>query len=234
MRVQVPLLLLKQQSMTVVTAFPVPLFIKDLEPEQDVTADMENYIQRFYKKTLGECNERPTTLLGDARDDYLVHLQPEFDWLNEQIGEAAKEYLYEMGVNLQKVNIYAQKSWPVVCENTGSIPSHAHKNAIISCVFYLNEPNNDSGALRFESQNCMSYLPLVHKDTDFHYDKVRLLPLKHRLVMFPASMMHSVEDYIGETPRFSISYDLIVVGSEPPGNGDFEHYIMDPCYWEKL
>ena len=61
----------------------------------------------------------------------------------------------------------------------------------------------------------MSYLPLVHKDTDFHYDKVRLLPLKHRLVMFPASMMHSVEDYIGETPRFSISYDLIVVGSEP-------------------
>ena len=80
----------------------------------------------------------------------------------------------------------------------------------------------------------MSYLPLVHKDTDFHYDKVRLLPLKHRLVMFPASMMHSVEDYIGETPRFSISYDLIVVGSEPPGNGDFEHYIMDPCYWEKL
>ena len=42
--------------MTVVTAFPVPLFIKDLEPEQDVAADMEKYIQRFYKKTLGEYN----------------------------------------------------------------------------------------------------------------------------------------------------------------------------------
>ena len=58
--------------------FSVPLFIKDLEPEQDA-ADMEKYIQRFHKKTLGEYNERPTTLLGDARDDYLVHLQPEFD-----------------------------------------------------------------------------------------------------------------------------------------------------------
>ena len=220
--------------MAVVTAFPIPICIKDLEPEQDIAAGMEDYVQRFYKKNLGEYNDSSANLTGDVRDDYLVHLQPEFNWLNEQIGEAAEEYLYEMGVDLEKVNIYAQKSWPVVCENSGSIPSHVHKNAIISCVFYLNEPDNDSGALKFEAENCMSYLPLVHNDTDLHYDEVRLAPIKHRLVMFPASMQHSVEDYIGEKPRFSISYDLIIVGSEPPGSGDIENYIMDPCYWEKL
>ena len=76
---------------------------------------MEKYIQRFHKKTLGEYNERPTTLLGDARDDYLVHLQPEFDWLNEQIGEAKR---VRNGSGSSEGQYLCTEV--LACENTGS------------------------------------------------------------------------------------------------------------------
>ena len=220
--------------MPIITAFPIPVLIKDLKPEKEVVDDMEWYVQQFYEKNKGEYSETAINITGDVCDDYLVHMQPEFAWLNEQIGAAAKEYIQACGVDTNKVNIYAQKSWPVVCEDEGYIQGHVHRSAVLSCVFYLNQPDTDSGALVFESENCMTQLPLVHDDTDLFYEDAPLLPVKHRLVLFPASLLHSVDEYYGDTPRFSISYDLVVTGSEPPGNGDYENYVLDPCFWKKI
>ena len=215
------------------TAFATPVFMEDLNPPAQTEREMQRFVENFYKKSK-ETVDSQANITGDVCNEFLLHKRPEFKWLNEQIGICCNEYLSEIGVDLTKVNIYAEKSWPAICEDGGFIPSHAHKNAIISAVFYITEPLNNSGSLKFESDNCMDYLPIVFDDTDLNYKEVLLNPVKNRLILFPGALSHSVTEYYGEEPRFSVSYDLMVVSKVAPGGGNIENWVTDPYFWEAL
>jgi uncharacterized protein (TIGR02466 family) len=215
------------------SAFATPVFMEDLNPPAQVEREMLRFVENFHIKSK-ELGEHQANITGDVCDEFLLHKKPEFKWLNTQIGVACNEYLSEIGVALDKVNIYAEKSWPAICEDEGYIPTHAHKNAIISAVFYITEPLNNSGCLKFESDNCMDYLPLVFEDTDINYKEVLLSPVKNRLILFPGAFAHSVTPYYGEEPRYSVSYDLMIVSKTPPGSGNIENWVTDPYFWEAL
>ena len=219
--------------MPCLSAFATPIFIEELNPPAQVEREMLRYVEKFFNSTK-EKAKTGANITGDVNNEFLLHKQPEFYWLNEQIKYACEHYMCEIGVDLEKVSVYAQKAWPVICADEGYIPSHAHKNSVISCVYYLNEPLNNSGCLRLESDNCLNLLPIVFEDTDLAYKEVCLPPVKNRLILFPSALEHSVTTYYGGRPRFSVSYDLIVVSKEAPSSGDIEHWVMDPMYWEKL
>jgi uncharacterized protein (TIGR02466 family) len=219
--------------MPCLTAFATPVFMEELTPPAQVEREMFRFVDDYRNKSK-EIDKEQANITGDVWNEFLLHQKPEFKWLNKQISRCCKEYLTEMGVDIERVNIYAQKSWPAICEDGGFIPQHVHKNAIISGVFYLTDALNSSGCLKFDSDNCMDHLPIVYKDNDLVYKEVLLSPVKNRLILFPSAMAHSVTDFHGEEPRYSVSYDLLVVNKMAPGNGDIENWVMDPCFWELL
>jgi len=52
--------------------------------------------------------------------------------------------------------------------------------------------------------------------------------------MFPSSLRHWVDDYYGETPRISITYDITITSKNIPGLVNREMMFSDPVFWRKL
>ena len=86
---------------------------------------------------------------GDVHSDFVIHQKEQFQWLNDQIGRHMRLYLQELGVDITDLEIYAQKSWPTVCnKKKGEVDEHTHENAHFSCVYYLSvDESNYSGIL---------------------------------------------------------------------------------------
>jgi len=222
--------------MPLFTSFPDPIYIEDLEPSEEVFNRMLNYLKKFEDKNKEQLkDEEKKNITGDVCNDLLLHQSYEFDWLNKEIARVTKTYLEKIGVDLSRIELYAQKSWPVICNKSGGyIPTHCHRNSILSCVYYLNGVTNNTGYLRFEPETCLKQLPIVFNDTNWNYKEFDLVPIKNRLVIFPSSMPHSVTEYHGKEPRFSVSYDLLVTGKENLTPGDYEHFVMHPNLWKTL
>ena len=51
------------------------------------------------------------------------------------------------------------------------------------------------------------------------------------MLIFPSSLQHAVVPYIGDTPRYSISYDIMITMKR---NSHMEYSIPDPSEWKNL
>ena len=55
--------------------------------------------------------------------------------------------------------------------------------------------------------------------------------MQHRLLLFPSDLRHQVTAYEGESPRYSVSYDLAITTA--PGQGR-EMRMPHPMDWVPL
>jgi len=223
--------------------FPTPIYSTLLEPPSAVLEAMNSYMLQFLAETneLSEPRNYDSGLYkrsftGDTYSKYLLHQEPEFQWLNAQIKKAAFDYLESLGGDIDSMEVHAQKSWPVICLKGGHIESHIHKNSVLSAVYYLQIPETQKGGnLTFEDPSAMSSIPLRLGSTENHQERLVLTPMQNTLILFPSSLTHSVspiwhlED---NKPRYSVSYDLVV--SSTPNKEDIEMEIVSPSHWLKL
>ena len=217
--------------------FPTVIFYEDLDPPDEVHTDMLEYVDGFLEKYKDEFKDSDTgNITGDVHNDYLLHHNPIFYWLNQQISDAAGIYLAALGADTKNLSVYAQKSWPVVCKrNNGMVNGHTHKNSMLSVVYYLKCEDNDSGKIYFENPNTLlDDIALTFPNTsELNFTQCHYAPVEKRMIMFPSNLEHSVEPFNGIDNRYSISYDLTVVAKEDCDK-DNEFLITDPSLWGKL
>ena len=217
--------------------FPTTIFYEDLAPPDEVHDDMLRYVDEFYDEHKDKLKEPDNiNITGDVHNDFLVHNNPVFYWLNQQISDACGIYLAAMGADISYLSVYAQKSWPVVCRrNNGSVGSHTHKNSILSAVYYLKSDDNGSGRLFFNNPTALlDDLALTFPNkSELNFTQCHYTPVEKRLIIFPSNLEHSVEDYNGVQNRYSISYDLTVVAKQD-SEKDNEFLITDPSLWGQL
>ena len=215
------------------TWFPVSIFYEDLEPPEQVTQDMMNYVDNFYNTHKSEFSDK-MNITGDVYNNFTLHKNPTFQWLNQNVSRCCKEYLKQMGADTSKIKVYAQKSWPVVCnKNGGDIAPHTHRNAMISAVYYLKAKNTGTGHLTFYSPLDVSFSPLpIDVRNYYSYDTCDYAPIENRIILFPSKLNHSVKEYQASDHRYSISYDLTLVSDN--GTGDNEHMVLDPSFWSHI
>ena len=198
--------------------FPIGILSEDLQPEDSVYQGMLSYVEEFHENT------GPIT--GDVVNEKDLFLKDEFQWLNGQVSFHTKRYLDMYGSSGE---VYAQKAWPVT---SNRIERHDHKNAHISAVYYLQAPDNDSGALTIHMPESHPFnrLPInPHRYTPLSYDVATYKPNTNLLVIFPSSLQHEVGEYTGIAKRFSITYDLIITADK-----DSEMCMSNPTNWRKI
>ena len=215
------------------TWFPISIFYEDLEPPEQVTQDMMDYVDNFYNTHKSEFLDKKN-ITGDVYNDFTIHKKPEFQWLTQNVSRCCKQYLKEMGADTSKIKVYAQKSWPVVCKrNGGDVGTHTHRNAMISAVYYLKAKDNETGKLTFYSPLDVSLSPIPLDIQNYYsYDTCEYAPKENRIILFPSKLKHSVDEYQASDNRYSISYDLTLVANE--GVGDNEHMVVDPSLWSHI
>ena len=217
--------ILKQTSM-INYCFPTTTYYEDLHPLDEIQEGMIDYVGGLDKNYGLDSN-----LTGDTIGEYRIYDNPIFFWLNDQVSIHCREYLKAIGVDDTEVNLYASKAWPVIVREGGHVETHAHRNSILSVVYYLQV--NETGSLCFfNSHSHVKDLPLQFKNENETNSATAFnTPVAKRLMIFPSSLVHAVDTYYGVDSRYSISYDIMVTQRD---GSNCEHYITDPSTWGKL
>ena len=207
--------------------FPTSIYHEDLVVPDDVQLGMVNYIDRFYEENKHHLQFVPS-LTGEVLGDPQISNKEEFKWITEQVSKHCSRYIKMIGATLEPNDIhpgsdlYIPQSWPIVCTNGGNVGYHKHCQSHFSAVFYVKtEENNETGNLivHVHEPNPLSYLPIFHeRTTEYNVKRKKYTPVQNRLFIFPSMLAHEVETYFGNTPRYSISYDILVTTKKDAGN----------------
>jgi len=131
--------------MTLDVWFPLAIYYVDLPDSGQRNPALLERIDEL----LGTSGEQRTAAsaswTGDVHNVDRLHLDPAFDWLTEQVGLHALEYLKQLGHDLAKTDVYVQRSWPVVTRQGQSVARHAHHTAHLSAVYYVSAPDDAAG-----------------------------------------------------------------------------------------
>ena len=217
--------------MTLEHWFPTSIGVELLDPPSKVQDRMIDYVDKFYNKNKdypGHC------LTGDVVEDSKLHHNPIFSWLNSQVYNQVKKYLEDLGADISTLNIYATKAWPVVIKNGGGINYHKHQNSSLNAIYYLTT-GGEGGQIQFQATHSeLNFLPFNFKEPNinqFSFTKCDYPPIPNRMLIFPSTLQHAVVPYIGDSPRYSISYDIMITMKR---NSHMEYSIPDPSEWKNL
>lgn len=212
--------------------FPTVIYREDLNPPDDVDSEIKKYFTNLWEK-LSHIKNKPSSVTGDVINEYKLHENPTFSWLNNEIGYHCQQYIKSLHGDVSKYKISASKSWPVICNNGGTIKRHNHRNSCLSAVYYVQVPDDTSGYIKFlASHSEMDFLPCSYTRCEFiNSTEAIYKPVEKRLIIFPSSLFHEVLPYMGKDGRFSISYDIMVTVRD---DCNVEHCITDPSTWQDL
>ena len=170
-------------------------------------------------------NASDSNFTGDVKGFGSIHRMAIFSDLLKEIEESVLNYIGSFSRMIDKIQVYHQKSWPVIIKKGGSVDCHKHANADLSAVYYLDVPEGEGGELIFYSPLTMG-LPSNSSGVDFFQPKEyahAIKPYAGLLLIFPSALKHEVRTYQGDNPRLSVSFDFTITASESQGSGMLEN-----------
>lgn len=176
---------------------------------------------------------KPSNYTGDVNGFGEIHNLEVFSPLIREIEKSVIDYIATFSKMSDQIQVYHQKSWPVIINEGGCVDCHQHSNADLSAVYYLDVPIADGGELVFYSPLTLG-LPSNSSGVDFFISKAyakAIKPYKGLLVIFPSALKHEVREYHGKEPRVSLSFDFTITASEEQGSGRIENLPPSIRFW---
>ena len=213
--------------------FPAPVIFLDWPDSEALNAALKEVVLRRRERSPGVVK---TNRGGwQSTTDLQKWQEPPVQVLVGRILELAQEYVarqigrrdssFETGWEI--------RAWANVNEHGHFNRTHDHlgQHSFFSGVYYVNvgdlETGNMSGRTRFEDWTRVAI------DTNTDPDALRrdylMTPRNGRMLMFPASLMHSVEPYGGHAQRITIAFNLYHPGFAVPRLA--EHLQQADWWW---
>ena len=230
--------------MPIDTWFPLGIYYADLDESSAYKASFVNRIKDLKQTSTINRTTEEYSWTGDVHKIDMIHVDPVFEWLNQQVGKHALEYLESFGHDLSMCDLYFQRSWPVIGKKGQSVNRHAHHTAHLSAVYYVSVPSEgDAGEIRFFNdakpnelyEGISSSLTGGYKTyNNLNYQSALYTPIEGRLLLFPSKLTHEVERNETEGERISISYDLVMTATENEVEKSPEFLMPALSKWRKF
>jgi uncharacterized protein (TIGR02466 family) len=142
---------------------------------------------------------------------------PEFKNLKDQLYDCVCEYFYGLMQAKSDIEIYITESWVNKTEKGHSHHRHWHPNSLLSGVVYL-DCDEQSGAIKFKTSQYDAIEYDVDQPNVYNSRCTGMLPRVGDVIIFPSGVEHEVEKHLGESPRYSLSFNTFIRGniSEKP------------------
>jgi uncharacterized protein (TIGR02466 family) len=224
--------------------FPLAIYYEDLADSAEHNLALAERIKDLCRASVEKRTSATSSWTGDVHNVDRLHLDPAFDWLTDQVGHHALQYLEALGHDLKKIDVYIQRSWPVVALRSQGVGRHVHYTAHLSAVYYVaaskddpggrisflndHKPNELSGGIGtamtggYSQHNALNYGSAIYQ------------PIAGRLLLFPAKQPHEVEPSQTDEERISISYDLVITSRGAPYEGHHEFLMPPPEVWKQV
>ncbi|MBE9065746.1 hypothetical protein IQ260_03670 [Leptolyngbya cf. ectocarpi LEGE 11479] len=232
--------------MPVDTWFPLAIYYEDL-PE--ATAHKKQLIDAALQLEKDGYERRAFPEMawtGDLHGAEQIHTDSRFVWIVSQVEHHVQKYLETLGLDLEQIDLYIQRAWPVISRHQQEVGSHCHNTAHISAVYYVSVPNSGSdeaGSLVFFDDARLNEVSpglgsentnIIVNLNSLNQDQAMYCPTEGRLILFPAKQRHGVTINHTEGMRISLSFDIVLTAKPGSAAGSYEFLPPPPSQWQKF
>lgn len=122
------------------------------------------------------------------------------------------DYFYGVLGVAQQTEIFITESWLNKTEKGQSHHRHWHPNSIISGIIYL-QGDEKSGHTKFITGQYDLLEFEITQPNLYNSKSWSIEPIRNRVIIFPSNLEHLVEEYTGEIPRITLSFNTFVNGT---------------------
>ena len=137
--------------------------------------------------------------------------QPEFSKFKEDIVNAINEYFYGILKAQSYVDIFITESWLNKTVRGQSHHRHCHPNSIVSGIVYLGGDVDSGTTVFYNNRYDMIEYDTVESNL-FNSRTWGIRPRNGSIVLFPSGLEHFVEEYHGDNPRITLSFNTFIKG----------------------
>jgi len=141
-----------------------------------------------------------------------VLAEPEFKNLAEAVYDGLCEYFYGVMQAKDTVEIYFTESWFNKTEKGQMHHRHWHPNSIISGIVYL-ASEGTSGGTKFITSQYDTIEYGIQNANIYNSRSWTVDPEVGTMILFPSNVEHMVQEYLGDTPRITLSFNSFVRGN---------------------
>ncbi len=232
--------------MAVETWFPLAIYIEDLPDAAHHQPPLLDAVLTWEQAS--EKRSYPgMAWTGDIHGITQIHQDPRFHWIVTQVEHHTLIYLQELGLQLDHIDLYIQRSWPIVTRSAQAVGPHQHPTAHVSAVYYITVPQDpdleqDPGYLVFfDDARVNEISPGLGSDntnivewTDLNQLEVSYPPVAGRLLIFPAKQRHAVTLNTTHDLRVSLSFDIVLTAKIDHQPGSYEFLTPPPTQWQRF
>ncbi len=174
--------------------FSKPMFKTTIEPKVDLS--VVNWIENY------------TNYISDNQQ--ILEL-PEFKELKDSIEEKLKTYFYGIMNASPDCEIYITESWMNKTEKGQSHHRHWHPNSILSGIVSIST-EAAGGATIFITSGYDTIEYDIIEPNLYNSKRWGINLNSGDMLIFPSAVEHLVEEYQGDTPRITLSFNTFVKG----------------------
>ena len=229
--------------MAIDTWFPLAIYYEDLPDSAAHKDALVAAVHKLHDQGKEKRTSEHAAWTGDVHSVEKIHLDPAFEWITQQVERHVQLYLQKLGIDLQKMELYIQRAWPVISMEQQNVSAHAHHTANVSAVYYIQvAEEGDPGKIRFINDSRPNEIArgLASNMTQgysnfnqFNYEGVVYEPVEGRLLAFPSKQRHEVNANETKGERISLSFDLVLTSSEEGEAGLYEFLSPSPSQWRR-
>jgi hypothetical protein len=146
------------------------------------------------------------TNLWESTFHFLEDNDPSITALKLWIIPTVEEFIQK--VTNKNYRFAITECWAHLTRTNGWHAPHTHPGCTWSGIFYVDDGDaNCGGATCFISPFSIERKPGL----DFYQSECRIVPKPGMLILFPSSLLHYVQPYIGTTPRITIAFNAICI-----------------------
>ena len=228
------------------TWFPLAIYYADIPDASEHKLTLLKAVLDLEEHGFEKRNYEARAWTGDIHGVERIHQDDRFAWIVAQVERHTRQYLTELGLDLNLLNLYIQRSWPVISRYGEEVGPHSHPTSHVSAVYYVSVPNSGSeeaGCLVFfddDRRNEVS--PGLGSDNTevltewnaFNQDQASYAPTEGRLIVFPSKQRHAVTPNEIEGDRISVSFDIVLTAKEGMAAGSYEFLAPPPTAWKQF
>lgn len=222
----------------IVNLFPLSVYVSDVPEHQSLKEHLVSKIKALppYRP------DSPYAWTGDVKGHGFIHLDETYKpWLDAMVPHIHR-YLELLQLRTEYLDIFFQRSWPVVTNRNQIVAPHNHENAHISLVYYLNKPEH-AGGLRLLMHSAPNEIipslfsaavavqPFFIERTPFNSNHVDLDVNEGQVLIFPSKTLHQTIQSESDDERISLVADIAVVLK---AESECEKFMPAFSLWKKL
>ena len=216
--------------------FGNPIFITKLENHEELNKEVLQLINKDVQPTRSSFARTTDTESSSQSITDNLHRNPQFQNLFDAIQKQIKTFLDANQYRMDVFNPYITKAWATFSVKGQHIASHKHTASHFSLVYYVKA--EDQGNVVFQPEEALKgglYIPArddYYKGwSDINFASVTYPSETGGLIIFPSHLLHHTQENTKDTPRISISADILLTMKEGIKS---EHCLPSPDTWKKI